>query len=287
VPDPCCAEGLAPRRRRLAPRVWIVLLMPWLAACEGLIYHPQPMTQREAQVVRARHPQVEELRVVAADGVHLRGWVARDPGPAPRTLVIYFGGNAEEVSWMLDFRGAFTGWDLALVNYRGYGLSEGRPSERALFADAVTIHDHLAGTRGAQAGPVVAFGRSLGSAVAVHLASRRPLRGVILVAPFDSVGAVARGVVPFLPTGLLLGEVFDSLALAPSVTAPLGMIVAERDEVIPNEHSTRLFDAWAGPKERVTIRGAGHNDLQSYRGYWRAIEDFLAGWRGAIANPPG
>jgi hypothetical protein len=190
--------------------------------------------------------------------------------------VIYFGGNAEEVSWMLDRLDAFAGWDLALVNYRGYGRSGGEPSERALLADAVTVYDQLAQRPDIDAARVVAMGRSLGSGVATHLASRRPLVGVILVSPFDSLTAVAQEAYPFLPARWILGSLYDSAAIARGLGLPLQMIVADRDEVISAERSRRLYDAWGGPKRELTIAGAGHNDIHLHPAYWEAIQGFLA-----------
>jgi hypothetical protein len=247
-----------------------------MAACGRLIYFPQPLSAREAEGVRLRHPRARELALTAGDGVRLHGWLAPADLGASHGRVIYLGGNAEEVSWMLEFAGAFSGWDLVLVDYRGYGLSEGTPSESDLLRDVLAVYDHLATARAESGGRVVALGRSLGAAVAVHLASRRPLDGVILVAPFDSVAAVARDAFPFLPVSWLLGNPYDSAAIAPSITTPMRMVLAGRDEVIAPERSRRLLEAWGGPKQAVTVAGAGHNDLQGYPAYWQAIREFLA-----------
>lgn len=249
--------------------------MALIAAGEQLIYFPQPLDPSGRQRILARHPRAVEVSITATDGVRLHGW--RVPGGAGpvRPLAIYFGGNAEEVSWVLEFAEIFAGWDLALVNYRGYGLSAGKPSENALLRDALTVYDHFVGQPDIDSGDVAVIGRSLGSGVATYLASRRPVRGALLIAPFDSITEVARHLYPFLPVRLVLGDLYDSAALAPSITAPLRMIVASRDEVIPARHSRRLFDLWGGPKDMVTIANAGHNDLQQRREYWRAIRDFL------------
>ena len=176
---------------------------------------------------------------------------------------------------MLEFGAVFAGWGLGLVNYRGYGLSGGHPTERALLADAVAIYDHFIGQPNVDPARVVIIGRSLGSGVASYLASQRPASGVLLITPFDSITEVAQDFYPFLPVRLILGNLYDSAALAPKLTMPLRMIVAGRDEVIAARHSERLFTLWAGPKEQVTIASAGHNDLQGHREYWQAIQEFL------------
>jgi pimeloyl-ACP methyl ester carboxylesterase len=260
-------------RRALAA----LLALPVLTGCEKLAYFPVQLQEGHAQAVAARHASVaEELRIVAAEGVTLHGWLARSPGMGPRPLVVYFGGNAEEVSWMLDHREAFSGWDLALVNYRGYGRSGGQPSEQALLSDAVTLYDDLVQRPDVDRAHIVAMGRSLGSGVATHLASRRPLAGVILVSPFDTMTAVAEEAFPFLPARWILGTLYDSAKIAPGLSLPLQMIVADRDEVISAERSKRLYQAWGGPKRKVAVPGAGHNDIHLHPAYWEAVSGFLA-----------
>ncbi|MBL8260413.1 MAG: alpha/beta hydrolase [Candidatus Competibacteraceae bacterium] len=248
---------------------------------EKLVYFPQSLAPAAAQALLARHPQAVEVSIAAHDGVRLHGWrVSADAGPAARPLVLYFGGNAEEVSWMLEFKAVFAGWDLALFNYRGYGLSAGQPSQRHLLADALLIYDHFVRRPEVDPARVAVIGRSLGSGVASYLASRRPVAGVLLVTPFDSITEIARNFYPFLPVRWALGDLYDSAALAPSIDAPLRMIVAGRDEIIPGRHSQRLFDAWRGPKAQTVIAGASHNDLQRHGEYWRAIQDFLRATQG-------
>lgn len=255
----------------------LLLLLPLLAGCEDLVYFPARLTPEQAQSISQRHAtQAEELPITTAGGVVLHGWLAHGAGAGPRPLVIYFGGNAEEVSWMLDRLDAFAGWSVALVNYRGYGRSEGRPSERSLLADAVAVHDQLAQRPDVDSRRVVAMGRSLGSGIAVQLAGQRALAGLILVSPFDSITAVARSHYPMLPVGWVLGSLYDSAAVASHLRTPLQMIVAEQDEVIPVGHSMRLYEAWGGPKQAVTVAGAGHNDLHLHAGYWQAIRAFLS-----------
>jgi len=250
-----------------------------LAGCEDLVYVPQPLPRGAHEAITARHPRVEALRVVRPDGVTLRGWLARSTGTAPRPLVLYFGGNAEEVSWMLGRREALAGWDLALVNYRGYGASEGRPREADLFADALAVYDQLALRADVDRSRIVALGSSLGSGVATYLAAHRPLAGAVLIAPFDSITAVGQRHYPFLPVRLVIGNRYDSLARAPGIRVPFLVITAERDTIIPAAHSARLFEAWGGPKRAVVIPGAGHNDLQESPLFWSAIGGFLAGLR--------
>jgi pimeloyl-ACP methyl ester carboxylesterase len=255
------------------PRLLLALaVLGVLAGCEQLVYYPRPLTAAQAAAIGARHPQAETLEIRAADGVPLRGWLL--PGTRPdRPLALYFGGNAEEVSWLLDHADAFAGWDLALVNYRGYGQSGGTPRERDMLADAVTVYDHLVAPGTPRR--VALIGRSLGAAVATHVAAQRPATCVLLIAPFDSVSAVGRDALPLVPVSLIVGDVYEAARLAPRIMTPLRVIVASHDEIVARERSQRIFDAWGGDKEWVTIEGAGHNDIQAHRGYWSAIRAFL------------
>jgi uncharacterized protein len=162
------------------------------------------------------------------------------------------------------------------MDYRGYGASEGAPSERALVADAKLLYDHVVKLSDVDAKRVVAFGRSLGGGVAVALAAERPLAALVLATPFDSLAAVAKRYYWYLPVDLMLKHRFDSIALAPALKMPLLCLIAARDEVIPPVHAERLFEAWGGPKRKVLLEEAGHNSTDSHPLFWRSIREFLA-----------
>ena len=226
---------------------------------------------RRAEIARA-HPRVQSVSLAAADGTRVHAWY-RKAGP---TLVLYFGGNAEEVSWMLDVvrvEAPEVSWMLA--DYRGYGQSAGSPSEKALVADAWMLYDHAVRLPGIDQKRVYAFGRSLGSGVAVALAAERPLAGVLLVTPFDSLAAVAKRYYWYLPVDWMLKHRFDSIALAPRLQTPLLALIAERDEVIPPVHAERLVEAWGGRKRKVVLDGASHNATDGHPRFWPAIREFL------------
>ena len=244
---------------------------------DRLMFYPQPLSQARRAFIAGRFPAVEELELRATDGTRVHAWHVRAARGSPR--VLYFGGNAEEVSWMLDVvgdprAGATPGISWLLLDYRGYGASEGAPSESALVADARMLFDQA---RAHAEGPIFAFGRSLGSGVAVALAASRPLAGVVLVAPFDSAVAVAKHYYPYLPVGWILRHRFESITHAPQLRTPLLCAIAERDEVIPPVHGERLFAAWGGPKRKLLLHGATHNDGDG-PALWEAVRQFLRQW---------
>jgi uncharacterized protein len=241
---------------------------------ERLLFFPQPLPGDPLKANPGA--AIEAVSLLTADQVTLRGWLIKARTPSA-PILIYFGGNAEEVSWLISTADQYAGWTLLAINYRGYGASEGKPGEAELFRDALQVYDYAA--KRAEAGRVAVMGRSLGSGVAVYLAASRPLAGVILVSPYDSIVSVAQGVYPFLPVNLMLRHRFESLARAPGIQAPLLCLVASDDRVIPRPHSERLYAAWGGPKQWREIRPADHDSIAGAPDYWQAVAAFLQGLR--------
>ena len=158
---------------------------------EQLIFLTRPLADVDRYAVGVL-PGTTEVEVTAHDGTRLHGWLQHTAEETPSPgLVIYFGGNAEEVSGQMHDAPMLAPWSVAAFNYRGYGLSEGRPGEAALVADAIAIHDRLAARADVDPNRIVVLGRSLGSGVAVQLAANRPVRAVVLVSPFDSLRSLA------------------------------------------------------------------------------------------------
>lgn len=212
----------------------------------SLIYFPQPC------------PPEAEARAVplTADGARLLVTVREHEG---RGAVLYFGGNAEIVPLTVpELAQAFPGRALYLPHYRGYCGSTGSPSEDSLLSDALAAYDMVRAAHD----DIVVVGRSLGSAMAVHVAGRRTVSGLMLVTPFDSLETVAARHYPFFPVRLLLRDRFDSRSRAAGVAAPTLILAAERDEIVPPESARRLRDAFRpGLARMVVVPGAGHNTV--------------------------
>jgi fermentation-respiration switch protein FrsA (DUF1100 family) len=253
----------------------IALLASGCRLDSGFLFHPRPHGEVVWRDLAVRHG-AEAVELEAGDGARLRGWLHRPAAAASARLpaVLYLGGNAEEVSWMVGEAPRLPGRVLLAINYRGYGASTGTPHERVLYADAVAAFDWLAAHPGVDASRIVVWGRSLGSGVATWVAAGRPVEAVVLSAPFDSVAALARHHMPWLAP--LLTQPFDSLARAGSITAPALVLVGERDTVVPPVHSERLAAAWGGPVRVVRLPRVGHNDLQADPAYWRSVAAFVA-----------
>ncbi len=172
------------------------------------------------------------------DGIRLRGWRV-NPGQ-PRAL-LYFGGNAEDVGFQRErYARWFPGHTTYLVAYRGYGASDGSPTEVALKGDALALYDAVA----PQHAGVDALGRSVGTGVALHLAARRSLGRLALITPYDSLVAVAAHHYPYFPVNWLLRERFEATLDAAQVELPTLLLLARQDEVIPPTHGEALARAF-------------------------------------------
>lgn len=207
------------------------------------------------------------------EGATLRGWfLAADDPLAP--LVVYYGGNAEEGSWNIPHLKQL-GVSILLINYRGYGASDGSPSEAALKEDALKLLDHWTQLKNIPLTQVVLMGRSLGSGVATYVASQRAVAGVILVTPYDSLVAVGQHHYPWFPVSLLMRNRFESVQLAPQLQMPMLSLVGGKDKVVPPARAHALQQAWAGPSETKLFANADHINLTDDPTYWPSIHQFI------------
>ena len=239
---------------------------------ERLMFYPVPPPARPTPPAGWL---LEEVAFDAADGSRLAGVLVRPPaGRAP--LVIYYGGNAEEVTGYASTAAtAYGERAVLLVNYRGYGHSTGKPGEKALVADALQVFDWAARRGDIDTSRIAVHGRSLGSGVAVQVAAARPVRCVLLTSPFTSAVDVARLIYPWLPVNLLMRHRFDSAAHAPRLSVPALVVAGAQDDLVPASLSARLAARWGGPVEQVAIPAAGHNDLSLHPRYDAAVRAFL------------
>ena len=215
------------------------------------------------------HSPAEELWL-DSDNERIRIWRLHAGKPH---AILYFGGNAEDVSLNIqEFSAWFPEEAVYLVNYRGYGGSTGSPGEASLLRDAEAVFD-FAKDRHSN---VSVIGRSLGAAVAVNLAARRDVARLALITPFDSLARLARDFYPIFPTSVLLKDRYDSLGRAGRIRAPVLVIVAEHDEIIPRESSERLAGAIA--ESLLTLKiidGTSHNTVGTSPAYGRTLRAFM------------
>ena len=256
--------------------------------------------------------EFEDVYFVTDDGIRLNGWYVPAPRPesgisgntdidtpassnelgsadTPEVTILWFHGNGGNIGHRVG--------DLALISrrlgvnsfifdYRGYGRSEGKPSESGVYRDARAALDYLTSRSDVDPEGIVFFGRSLGTAVAVELAEDRAGEsaggktpyGMILVSPLTTLKDMARVLHPLLPLHLLVGSRFNSLSRIGNVHCPLLVIHGENDEIIPLEQGRELFAAANSPKRFLSLPTTGHNDSFSGSGaeLWQSLDNFLA-----------
>lgn len=217
------------------------------------------------------------LEVATPDGEHLRGVLvppARHPA-GDRLVILGFGGNAWNADDMAAYlHGLFPAASVVAFHYRGYAPSTGKPGAAALLADAPLVYDHVLEKAGKA--PVVVVGFSIGASVAAHLASRRPVAGLVLVSPFDSLEALARDHYPWAPVGWLLRHRLSTVGSVRGVTAPTALIAAGRDTIVPPRRTEAVRQAIPRLVLDRTIARAGHNDLYDDRDFRAAMVAALA-----------
>jgi pimeloyl-ACP methyl ester carboxylesterase len=223
----------------------------------SLIYFPQPRSNGDAAIMTLQSEAGPVL-------------VSTRPAAGPDAIV-YFGGNAEDVSLDLpSFTTAFPTAAIYLPHYPGYGGSAGNPTEKSIIAAAFVL---FAAVR-AQHANVTLIGRSLGTGVAIQVASQRPATRLVLVTPYDSLVDVAEEHYPFLPNRLMMLDKYDSWKYAPQVTAPVKIIVAGDDEVIPRASTERLRTRFTkSVVSYVVVPGVGHNTISNNLEYLQLLRD--------------
>jgi fermentation-respiration switch protein FrsA (DUF1100 family) len=217
---------------------------------------------------------VSEIELKTPDGERLVAWRLK-ARPGQPTL-LYFHGNAGNLASRANrvARYAALGYGMLMLSYRGYSGSSGRPSEAHNFADALLAYEHLVG-EGLSPHDIVLYGESLGSGVAVHLATQRPVGAVVLDAPYTSIVAMAQRAYPYLPVRPLLADRYESDKIIKRIGAPLLVLHGTRDGIIPVSMGRALYDMAEQPKKLVIFPEGHHSDLDDY-GAVRAVSEWLA-----------
>lgn len=241
-----------------------------------LIYYPQ--IGREISITPQSYGlDYESVNIRTEDGETLHAWwvpaVGRMAGM--RGIILFFHGNAGNISQRIDYLLMFSrlGYATLIVDYRGYGLSSGEPTEQGTYNDALAAWQWLEQIRGAKPMDIIIAGESLGGAVASWLAVQHAPRALLLMSTFTSVPDLAAQIYPFMPVRIIARYSYDSLSNIRSVNVPVLIAHSRDDDVVPFAHGQALFAAASGPKQFIEMRG-GHNEAFIF-----ARED----WRNAVA----
>ena len=222
----------------------------------------------------------EDVAIETADDVRLHGWWV--PGHGKYAL-LFFHGNAGNISHRLDSIKLFhdLGLSVLIIDYRGYGASEGRPSEAGTYEDADAAWAYLTETRSLAAENIVIFGRSLGGAIAAWLAARRSPAALIVESAFSSVPELAQDLYPFLPARWLSRFNYATREYIAGVTAPVLIVHSRHDEIAPFRHGERIFEAANEPRAFLELKGS-HNDVHGSN-----VTEYAAGLSAFLAQQLG
>lgn len=216
---------------------------------------------------------IEDVRIRTPDGETLQAWY--EPPQPGKPVILYFhgqGGTQELGKWRY-IRMHDKGVGYLALAYRGYSGSTGHPTEPGLLTDGLAAYDWLS-AKGFKPSDIVIHGHSLGTGVAVYVATKRPAKALILEAPFTSASDVAQERYPFMPVALLMHDKFLSRERIKDVHMPLLIVHGDRDSVVPFVEGKRLFELANQPKTFVRMRGSEHNTLTrdgAYAYYWKFI----------------
>ena len=287
--------------------VALLVLVMWREP--QMIYYPA----REIELTPDKAGlQYEDVWLTTADGVRINGWFVPAVAARPSTdsgrqlrsdepdataypalhrsaatttnqfTILFLHGNAGNISHRQEKLAILheLGAAVFILDYRGYGRSDGTPNEQGTYADARAAYEYLTKQRGLDPKHIILYGESLGSAVAVQLATEMPVGGVILEEAFTSVGDVGQKMFPFLPVRWVVRNKYDSLSKIARINAPLLLLHSRNDEIFPYHHAERLLAASREPKRLVEMRG-NHNDAfaVSAETYQQALRDFIASVR--------
>lgn len=249
--------------------LYLLIVIAIALAQTGLLF-PARMAAAQVQLPeRARH-----LNFTTTDGTRLYGvHVPASPGARPpAALLLGFGGNAWNAGTLAAFLSAHVSdRDVVVFHYRGYSPSEGSPGALALMQDAVAIHDHVIKT--IAPGRLIAVGLSIGAGPAIHLARYRNIAGAILVTPFDSLKALASDHYWWAPVRLLLRHQMEIASLAAEIDAPIAIIAAEQDRIVPPRRTEALRRSIRHLFLDRTIAEVGHNDIYDHAEFANALRE--------------
>ncbi len=255
---------------------YVLLLATLFLLQSCLIYHPDTPTRAIVATPESIGLAYEPVKIPTEDDLTLDAWFV--PAQDARGVLLFFHGNAGNISHRLESIGLFNRLRLStlIIDYRGYGQSEGEPSEEGTYRDAEAAWRYLTDQRGISPERIVLFGRSLGGAVAAHAAKGRDAGALILESAFTSVPDMAAQIYWFLPVRWLTRFDYDTEAALASVSAPVLVIHSPDDRIVPFAHGRALFAAAREPKQFLEING-GHNTgfLRSEQAYLKGIDAFL------------
>ena len=232
---------------------------------DSKVFQPHLIEKKESISVK----NMKKLSFEVEENIFLDG-VYKKSSDENAPLIIYFGGNADDATRILLSVKNFDKFDIVAFNYRGFVKSDGKPSEKAIFNDALKIYDKFANNR-----QIIVIGRSLGTGVATFLASKRDINGLILITPYDSILSIAQKTYPYLPVKLLSKYKFESIEHILDVNTPVGLIEVENDETIDKYHFDKLKDNVQNLVLHVELKDTTHGGVLHHPDFEKSIKKIL------------
>lgn len=268
------------RLRRFLRAAVRVALLSYLAAMgllylfqSKLVYYPQRAIEATPSSLGMEY---QDVSLTTTDGVRLSAWYV--PAPRARGTVLFCHGNAGNISHRLDSIYLFhqLRLNVLIFDYRGYGTSEGKPTEEGTYRDAEAAWEYLTSERGVPPGRIVVFGRSLGGPIAARLAGRHPCGVLILESTFPSAPELAAHMLPVFPARWLCRFGYRTDEFVAGADCPVLVVHSEEDDLVPYSQGRAVYEAAGDPREFLTIHG-GHNAgfLQSVNDYLDGLDAFL------------
>ncbi len=255
----------------------LVLLLLFTSGCKKIVnlfaFHPDSINVIAADKLPLG---VEELKIITDDKIKIINLFI--PEKQSDKLVIYFHGNAGNIYHCIPSLMQFHDFGINVigVSYRGYGKSDGKPSEEGIYTDGISVLKYAKNSLGFSEKNIIIVGRSIGTTAAVNTSQNKKIAGLILISPLTSGKAQANNGALSLFSSLA-GDSFNNLRKMKNIVAPVLVIHGTNDHVIPYSMGKEIYNAAASKKQLLTIKGAGHNDLHQTYGdqYWEAIQTFL------------
>ncbi len=242
----------------------------------SLIYYPNMPGRNLVATPENIGLKYQNVQLVTADGINLHGWFI--PSSSAKGTVVFFHGNAGNISHRLESIDVFNELDLNvfIIDYRGYGQSEGKLTEKGTYRDAEAAWIYLTETRGISAKKIIIFGRSLGASIATWLASKKTPTALIIESGFTSVPSMAKRIYPFLPVSWLTYFKYDTKNYVKNISCPVLVVHSKNDEIIPFDEGLEIFEAAPETKQFLEMRG-GHNDgfLVTGSAYVEGLRSFI------------
>jgi len=245
--------------------IYIGALVYIYATQDSQVFNPDEIEKKEPIALK----NVKKISFKVEENVLLDGiYKKSEKKDAP--LIIYFGGNADDATRIVLHVKSLDGFDIVSFNYRGFVNSSGKPSQKAIFSDALKIFDKYGKNR-----EVIVIGRSLGTGTATYVASKRDIKGLILITPYDSIASIGQKMYPYFPIVFLSKHKFESTKYMTKVKAPVGLIEVKGDTTIPKYHFDKLKEKVSNLALHIVLEETTHGEVLTHPDFENSLKKII------------